>query len=166
MRLSAIAAAAAIAFTGSLSATTLPAVAGRGLSESWLVTYYLDPSSTTGNTVCVNFGKGKDASGVITGTWSSPSISGWKGQYVVKGEHFAWHGSYTASGVTYATYDVGDLISAAGGASTGASETSAGVVQVTPNGPATVSTGTAFLSATASCNGSPVRHASNPMTGL
>ena len=136
-------------FASSLfAAVASPALAGHGLAASWLVTYYLDPNSQQGSTVCVNFNETSDKQGVITGTWNSPSISGWSGQWVAKGQHFQWYGAYNVSGQIFATADAGDFIT-----KTAAAETSATVFRITPSGPVTVNTGTAVMTAVKNCNG-------------
>jgi hypothetical protein len=144
--------------TGSLAGLRSPASAGHGLAASWLVSYYLDPTSQPGATACINFNKKSESNGVIIGTWASPSIAGWKGHWVSKGQHFAWYGAYTANGNTYSTYDVGDFIT-----TTGAAETSSGVFQVSPGAPLTVNTGTALMTLVSSCKGAPPHRSPNPM---
>ena len=66
-----------------------------------------------GSQQCVNFFKKAEKNGVITGTWNSPTLSGWSGEWVQRGQHYAWHGSYVApTGATVVTYDSGDFVNA------------------------------------------------------
>jgi hypothetical protein len=125
---------------------TLPARAASSLAASWMITYYVDPTGAPGSMVCVNFNKTGEGHGVITGTWTSPSISGWSGQWAQKGQHFEWYGYYTLSGKTVATFDSGDMLNPHA-----ASETSA-VANIVTGSPGTLFTGTATLQTVRACS--------------
>ena len=143
-----------------LAAAASPALAIHSLAGTWLVTYYLDPTSTQGSTQCINTRKTGETNGVISGTWSSPTLQGWRGQWTEKGQHYEWHGTYVVSGTTYATFDVGDFITPLATA-----ETSAATFQAAPTGPTTVSTGTATMTMVANCHSAPIHHGPNAMDG-
>jgi hypothetical protein len=132
--------AVAVAFIGAVAA---PASAFIGLAASWMVTYYIDPTGSMGATQCINFNKTTESHGVITGTWNSPTFSGWSGQWVQKGEHYAWHGFYTS---TSATYEVGDIINR-----NVTAETSAATLSFGSGGTTTLDTATATMVQVKNC---------------
>jgi len=134
-----------------------PAQAAHTLNATWLVTYYLDPMGAPGGTECVVFGHNHSSNGVVTGTWTSPTFPSWKGQWVERGQHYAWHGFYTKSGSTVATYDVGDFITA-----TATAETSFGTFTDGAGGPTTLTTGTATMVQVNSCSGMPLHRGQDP----
>ena len=127
--------------------SALPASAATQLAASWAITYYANPMGVPYATVCVNFTKTGVSQGVSSGTWTSPSISGWSGSYVQRGDHFSWYGTYAVNGKSYATFDVGDLINGVAGA-----ESSAGSFALAPSGATTVFTGTAILQQVKRCS--------------
>jgi len=126
-----------------------PARAFTTLNASWVIQYSLDPNGTPGGSACVNFFGGTHSGNVVTGTWKSPTIAGWRGSWLVRGQHYQWYGSYAdAQGNTFATYDVGDFINA-----TSTAETSVATYQVTRSGSYPIATGTATMTQVASCKG-------------
>ena len=127
---------------------TAPAGAVGSLAASYAITYYRDGTGATYATACVNFNVTSRSHGVVYGNWSSPSISGWSGQWLQKGEHFEWFGFYTSGNTVYETSDSGDFINA-----TTATETSAIVNAQGSQGP--LFNGTATLQAVRSCSGAP-----------
>jgi hypothetical protein len=77
------------------------------LAGSWNVTFYLEPNHTTPNTQCVVFIKdGSQVGESNSGTWTSPSVSGWSGEWFQEGEQIQWYG-FTSSGL--ATSETGSL---------------------------------------------------------
>jgi hypothetical protein len=141
-----------------LAALAAPAAAIIPLNASWMVTYYIDPSGSSGGTQCINFRKKSDAGGVVTGTWDSPTFPGWSGEWVQKGQHYSWYGKYAnAQGVNVATYDAGDFITA-----TITAEPSIGAFMPDGTKPVSVYTGTATMLQVASCNGMSVRRGATP----
>jgi hypothetical protein len=152
---------ALVATLGWFAGLAAPASAITPLNATWMITYYLDPLGTTGATECINFHKKADISGVVTGTWNSPTFSGWFGQYVQKGQHYSWYGTYSQSGQTYATYDAGDFINA-----NITAEPSIGVFSTGARKPTTVYTGTATMVQVQSCSGMPVYRGASPVAGF
>jgi hypothetical protein len=140
-----------------IAAVAVPAKAFNHLNASWMVTYYLDPFGSTGATECVNFKKTAETNGVVTGTWKSPTFPTWNGQWVQKGQHYSWYGTYSQSGQTFATFDVGDFLNA-----NATAETSTGVFMVGASKPVTVDTGTATMVQVPSCSSAPVHRGPNP----
>jgi hypothetical protein len=141
-----------------LAALAAPASAIIPLNASWVVTYYLDPAGTSGGSQCINFRKKSDANGVVSGTWESPTFPGWTGEWVQKGQHYSFYGKYaSAQGVTVATYDTGDFITA-----TITAEPSIGAFMPDGTKPVAVYTGTATMLQVSSCNGMPVRRGATP----
>jgi len=136
-----------------------PVSAASGLAASWLVTYYLDPTGSMGSVQCVNFGKTGETDGVARGLWHALTLSGWKGEWVTKGEHFAWHGAYTANGETTVTYATGDFINR-----DQAAVTSAASLKLTSSGVVTRTTGTATMVQVARCSGAPLHRGTDPMS--
>jgi len=126
-----------------------PARASATLNASWLVTYYADPSGVFAGSQCLNFTFVQRKNGVVSGTWASPSLPGWAGGWVQKGEHFSWFGSYKLDGAAVATFDAGDFISPTIGA-----ESSAGAYTASSGVP--VFTGAATLTQVKNCNDVPV----------
>jgi hypothetical protein len=135
-------------------AAPIPASAGATLNASWIVTYYSDPSDAQYGTQCINFQKTGGKDGETVGKWSSPTLAGWSGYWIQKGEHFSWYGSYVANGVTYATYDAGDFIN-----TSLAAESSAGAFDAANGSP--LFTGTATLALVKKCS-----EASSPFSPL
>lgn len=133
-----------------LIGTAVPASAGGGLAASWLVTFYLDPTGAMGSTQCINFAAASNVNGIGRGKWRSPSRTGWHGQYVQRGQHFAFHGSYAANGATFVTYAAGDFIN-----SNIAAVTSAATLKTTATGEATHNTGTATMVQVPNCREGP-----------
>jgi hypothetical protein len=138
-----------------LASAPLEAFAASTLAGVWQITYYLDPTGSVGSTQCIVVNVKSHANGVRAGKWFSPTLKGWHGEWVQKGEHFAFHG-FTSSNV--ATYDVGDLINP-----NLASETSAGVLSYAKGSVTTVDTGTAALVMVSSCTGASSRGGDDPM---
>jgi hypothetical protein len=60
----------------------------------WSVTFAVEPGKAPGATQCivVNLVPGTVASLPVSGTWSSPTFSGWQGQWVELGDHIRWFG--------------------------------------------------------------------------
>lgn len=85
------------------------------LTGNFNVTFYLEPSLATGATQCVVF---TSTGGVLgessSGTWTSPTFSGWQGQWVQRGDDFKWFGISNGS---LATSEAGNL--SFGGLATG-----------------------------------------------
>jgi hypothetical protein len=156
MRVTAFLIAAASLF---VAGSVEPARAAIMLAASWTVTYYLDPSGMQSTTECINFNKTGEVNGVITGNWNSPTFPTWKGQYVQRGQHFAWHGAYTKNGARISTYDAGDFVNA-----DIAAETSIGAFAAGKTGVTTIHTGTATLTQVPSCSGARLHFGLDPMT--
>ena len=154
-----VAAIAAIAAPLSLLLSPSPASAAHTLSATWIVTYYIDPTGVVGATECINFHRKSQINDVITGTWNSPSVPGWSGQWVEKGQHYSWYGTYIASGQTYATYDSGDFIN-----NNTTAETSIGTFS-TATPPVTLFTGTATMVQVPSCSSMRTHQGPHPMVG-
>jgi hypothetical protein len=133
-----------------------PAGAANSLAASWTVTYYLDPLGTQGATQCINFKKTGETNGITTGTWKSPTLAGWNGQWVQKGQHYSWYGAYAQSGATIATFDSGDFINA------NLTAEPSFAMFTTGAKPLTQSSGTAIMQQVPSCSGMRVRHGANP----
>jgi hypothetical protein len=67
------------------------------------VTFFLEPSRATGATQCLVF---KSVPGTVagvptSGTWTSPTFPGWKGQWIQLGDHVRFFG-VTSSGLSTA----------------------------------------------------------------
>ena len=154
---------AIIAIAASLlcAALAAPASATVTLNATWVVTYYLDPTGAEAGTECINFFGPKTQNGVTTGSWNSPTFPGWTGQWVQRGQHYAWHGFYKKNGAHVATYDVGDFVNA-----NITAETSVGKLADGGNGPMTVSTGTATMMQVPSCTGIAPHRGNEPMVGF
>jgi hypothetical protein len=72
---------------GGLLLSAVPAMALPDLSGSWKFTFYLEPNHTTGATQCLVFTPtGRILSEAKSGTWTSPTFSGWKGQWIQEGD--------------------------------------------------------------------------------
>lgn len=70
-----------------------PAMAAPDLNGTWKLTFYSEPNHTTGATQCLVFTKtGTVAGESNSGTWTSPSFSGWKGQWIQEGDHVRFFG--------------------------------------------------------------------------
>jgi hypothetical protein len=126
-------------------ATVAQASAAVTLNASFVVTYYSDPAGSQYGSQCVNFQKTGSKDGETVGKWSSPTLAGWSGYWIQKGEHFSWFGSYVSGSVTYSTFDVGDFVNASL-----ASETSAAAFNAVGGAP--LFTGTATLTLVKNCN--------------
>ena len=76
-------------------ATATPALAALDVSGTWNITFQLDPTLGVGATQCLSFTKTGGVLGLpSSGTWTSPSFSGWGGQYVVsKGNRLRFIGT-------------------------------------------------------------------------
>jgi hypothetical protein len=104
-RIAKLCAALALISAGSASAwAAQPTFVG-----SWNVAFYLDPGRTPGASQCivVVLAPGTVAGLPVSGTWSSPTFSGWKGQWVELGDHVRWFG-VTGGGLS--TEESGDVI--------------------------------------------------------
>jgi hypothetical protein len=132
-----------------------PSSAYLTLNASWLVSYFADPSGVPFGSQCVNFVPTGRSNGVESGVFNSPTLPGWTGTWVQKGEHFSWYGTFSQSGATYATFDAGDLLSprVAAESSAGAFNTATG---------ATLFSGTATLTQVKSCPDNGQRVSSPP----
>jgi hypothetical protein len=80
---------AASAINAPLVHAASPSIVG-----NWNVTFFLEPSRTTGATQCIVF---KSVAGTVagesnSGTWTSPTFPGWTGQWVKQGDHVRWFG--------------------------------------------------------------------------
>ena len=138
-----------------------PARGATLLAASWVVTYYLDPTGARGSQQCVNFYKKTASNGVKMGTWKSPTLPGWSGEWIQRGQHYQWHGSYVGpGGPTVVTYDVGDFVN-----DNITAETSVASLIVSNGVTSTNSSGTATMVQVPSCKGQP-SHAAHPIDPL
>jgi len=79
-------------------------VLAQTVSGSWEVTFYLNPSRSTGATQCVVYTQTGGITGEpISGTWLSTTFPGWNGQWIVKGDHLQWYG-FTDTGLATSEY--------------------------------------------------------------
>jgi hypothetical protein len=77
---------------------------------SWNITFALDPGRTAGATQCIVVIKTGTVAGLpLSGTWTSPTFSGWGGQWIELGDHVRWFG-VTGGGLS--TEESGNVISA------------------------------------------------------
>jgi len=89
--------------------STLVPVPVQELTGYWKITFYLEPSHSTGATQCLAFTKVPNAvlGHPVGGTWFAPSFSGWRGQWFQDGDHFQFYGITGSLG----TAEFGSLIS-------------------------------------------------------
>jgi hypothetical protein len=91
------------ALAASASAAESPAFAG-----SWEITFFEDPGRLAGATQCIVATKAADTVGGMqhSGTWQSPTFTGWQGQWVQTGDHVRWFGVTGTGLVTEASGNV------------------------------------------------------------
>ncbi|HEY9631791.1 MAG TPA: hypothetical protein V6D14_00190 [Coleofasciculaceae cyanobacterium] len=83
---------------GGLMFGSAPAMAAPDLSGTWQVTFYSEPNHSGGATQCIVFTPtGKILSEPKSGTWQSPSFSGWKGEWIQEGDYVRWYGFTTGN---------------------------------------------------------------------
>lgn len=93
---------------GGLIVSAIPAMAAPDLNGSWRFSFFLEPNHSTGATQCLVFTKtGGVAGEPNSGTWTSPTFSGWKGQWIQEGDRVRIFG-FTSSGL--ATSEHGGLL--------------------------------------------------------
>lgn len=93
---------------GGLVFGATPAMALPTFTGPWVVDYWQDDARGSAGTQCLNFTV--DAAGVFGsrgGAFSSPSVSGWVGNWVQQGDRVRWWGRI---GNNYATSSEGTLI--------------------------------------------------------
>jgi len=93
---------AASAISAPLAQAGSPSVIG-----SWNVTFFLEPNRATGATQCIVFSlvPGTVAGVPTSGTWTSPTFPGWRGQWIQLGDHVRWFGVTS----TLATSESGNM---------------------------------------------------------
>ena len=98
---------------------TAPAMAVPDFTGSWKFSFYLGPNRTPGATQCVVFKATNNVLGQPkSGTWTSPTFSSWKGQWIQEGALIHWYGT---TGSSLASALKGEIASPASAAGTGES---------------------------------------------
>jgi hypothetical protein len=90
-----------------VSAPPAAQAAEPSFAGTWTISYYLEPNYSSGATQCVIFTTASGTVGGVatSGTWRSPTFSGWTGKWVQIGDHVRWFGVTS----TLATEAVGNL---------------------------------------------------------
>ena len=83
-----------VIFAASVMSIPLAHAVSPSVVGSWRVTFYLENGRTTGATQCIkiNPASGSVAGVPTSGTWTSPTFSGWQGQWIQLGDHVRWFG--------------------------------------------------------------------------
>jgi hypothetical protein len=69
---------------------------------SWKVTFYLENTRATGAIQCIVMSSvpGKVAGVPTSGTWTSPTFPGWRGEWIQLGDHVRWFGTTSSLATT------------------------------------------------------------------
>jgi hypothetical protein len=96
-----------------------PAMAVPDFTGSWKFSFYLGSNRIATTTQCVVFKATNNVLGQPkSGTWTSPTFPGWKGQWIQEGALIHWYGT---TGSSLASAFKGEIVSSASAAGTGES---------------------------------------------